>query len=132
MKLSLRSKFMILVLTLFPATSVLAANDSHKGDLNLGAPAQVAGKQLAAGDYVVKWDGSGPTAQVNITQNGKVVATVPARVVKLDQKASQDMAEISTSNGDRTLTSIKFQGKNYALELGGDTGGAVGAGDTVK
>jgi len=133
MKLSLRSKFMILVLALFPATSVLAANDSHKGDLNLGASVQVAGKQLKAGDYVVKWDGSGPTAQVNFTKNGKVVATVPARVVQLDQKASQDMAEINIAgNGDRTLTSIKFHGKTYALEIGGEAGGAVAAGDTVK
>src|SRR5215470_1855404 len=61
MKLSLHSKLMILLLTLFPAAGAFAATTNpHKGNMNLGTPAQVAGKQLPAGDYVVKWDGSGP------------------------------------------------------------------------
>jgi len=121
---SLRSKVMILVLALLPA-GAFAANDSHKGDLNLGSAVQVAGKQLPAGDYIVKWDGSGPTAQVNIIRDGKVVATVPARVVKLDQKPSDNTAEVTTaSNGERTLTAIKFQGKTYALEMTAGAGGA--------
>ena len=94
---------------------------------------QVAGKQLPTGDYTVKWDGDGPTAQVNIIRDGKVVTTVPARVVKLDQKASQDTAEVTTaSNGERTLNSIQFEGKTYALELGGEAGGDTASGSSVK
>jgi len=133
MKLSLRSKFMFLVLALL-STGAFAANDAHKGGLNLGAPVQVAGKTLPAGDYVVKWEGAGPAAQVNIVRNGAVVATVPARVVKLDQKAPQDSVEVKTaSNGDRTLTSIQFNGKTYALEIGGESGGGdTTSGSSVK
>lgn len=133
MKLSLRSKFMFLVLALL-STGAFAANDVHKGGLNLGAPAQVAGKTLPAGDYVVKWEGAGPAAQVNIVRNGAVVATVPARVVKLDQKAAEDSVEVKTAgNGDRTLTSIQFGGKSYALEIGsGSGGGDAASGSSVK
>ena len=129
---SLRLKVMVLVLALLPA-GAFAASNSHKGDLNLGSAVQVAGKQLPAGDYVVKWDGAGPTAQVNIVRDGRVVATVPARVVKLDQKASENATEVKTaSNGDRTLSSIRFGGKDYALEIGGEATGGTASGDGVK
>lgn len=133
MKLSLRSKIMFLVLALLLSTVAFAANDNHKGSMSLGAAAQVAGKQLPAGDYDLKWDGSGPTTQVNIVRDGKVVATVPARVVKLDRKADQDTVEVQTANGDRTVTAIQFGGKTYALEIGGETTGSDSAsGSTIK
>src|SRR5215472_6827223 len=134
MKLSLRFKLMILVLALFPAAGAFAANDTHKGDLNLSAPVQVAGKQLPAGDYVVKWDGMGPTAQVSIIRDRQVVATVAAKVVKLDQKPDHNAAEVKTAtNGDRTLIAIQFEGKTYALEIGEGAGAeGVASGDSVK
>ncbi|HLJ28952.1 MAG TPA: hypothetical protein VKY85_19735 [Candidatus Angelobacter sp.] len=134
MKLSLRFQVLFLLMLLVPAAGLFAATDSHKGSLNLGDSVQVAGKQLAAGDYTVKWNGSGPATQLNIIQNGKVVATVPARVVTLDQKSSNDIAEVKTAgNGDRTLTSIQFEGKTYALEIGGEVGGGDAAsGSSVK
>lgn len=129
---SLRFKVMMLILALLPV-GAFAANNNHKGDLNVSAPVQVAGKQLPAGDYVVKWDGTGPTTQVNILRNGTLVATVPARVIKLDQKADEDAAEVTTaSNGDRTLTAIRFGGKIYALEIGGEATAGTASGDNVK
>lgn len=134
MKLSLRSTVLFLVLASLLSISAFAANDSHKGGMNISAPVQVAGKQLAAGDYTVQWDGSGPTVQVNLIRNGDVVATVPARVVKLDQKPDRDIVEVKTgSNGDRTLSSIQFEGKTYALEIGGEAaGGDSASGSNIK
>jgi hypothetical protein len=133
MKLSLRSKVMFLVLTLVLSTAAFAGNDNHKGTMSLGAAAQVAGKQLPAGDYEVKWDGTGPATQLNIVRNGRVVATVPARVVKLDQKADRDSVEVQNANGDRTVTTIQFGGKAYALQIGGEAaGGDTASGNSVK
>ena len=133
MKLSLRSQVIFLLLWLLPAAGVFAATDSHKGSLTIGGPVQVAGKQLPAGEYLVKWDGTGPTAQVNIIRNGKVVATAPSRVVKLEQKAARDTAETKIAvNGDRTLTSIKFEGQMYALEISPEAGGGDNASSNVK
>lgn len=134
MKLYLRFTVMILVLALFPAAGMFAANDSHKGDATISAPVQVAGKKLPAGEYTIKWDGTGPTAQVSFIRDRQVVATVPAKVVTLDQKANRDAVEVKTaSNGDRTLTAIRFEGKNYVLEIGEGAGAADAAsGDSVK
>ena len=134
MKLSLHFKVMFLSLVLLLSTGAFAANDSHKGGVNLSAPVQVAGKQLPAGDYTVKWDGTGPEAQVTFVRDGKVMATAPARVVKLDQKSSQDTIEVKTAgNGDRTLTAIRFEGKAYGLELGGESaGGDTATGSNIK
>lgn len=128
MKLSLHFKVMFLSLVLLLSTGAFAANDSHKGGVNLSAPVQVAGKQLPAGDYTVKWDGTGPDAQVTFVRDGKVMATVPARVVKLDQKPSQDAIEVKTANnGERSLIAIRFEGKSYGLELGGESAGSADA-----
>ena len=133
MKLSLRSKLMVLALALFPAMSAFAANDTHKGALTLASPAQVAGKQLAAGEYKLKWNGDGPTTQVNIFREGKVVATVPARVVRIDQKPDRDSTEMKTAeNGDRTVTGIYFEGKTYALQIGAEAGSGDTSGSSVK
>ena len=133
MKLSLRSKLMVLALALFPAMSAFAANDTHKGALTLASPAQVAGKQLAAGEYTLKWNGDGPTTQVNIIRDGKVVATVPARVVKIDRKPDRDTAEVKTAeNGNRTVTGIFFEGKTYALQIGAEAGSGDTSGSSVK
>src|SRR5215471_18017123 len=125
---SLRFKVMLLALALLPAGAV-AANDSHKGDLNIATAVQVAGKQLPPGDYVVKWNGEGPTTQVNIIRGGQVMATVPARVVTLDQKADDNAAEVKNAGtGERTLIGIRFGGKTYALDLSGAEAGATASG----
>ena len=120
MKSSLFFKLMFATLALALTTSVFAASaDSHKSNFEISAATQVNGTDLPAGDYTAKWEGSGPTVQVSILQGKKVVATVPAEVVALDRAASNTEAEIkSNSNGDRELTSLKFSGKKFSLELG--------------
>jgi len=120
MKSSLFSKVMFATLALALTTSAFAAStDSHKSNFEISAATQVNGTELPAGDYTARWEGSGPTVQVSIMQGKKVVATVPAEVEALDRAASNTEAEIkSNSNGDRELTSLKFSGKKFSLELG--------------
>lgn len=121
MKLSLSSKVIALALLLLPATLLFAAADTHKGGLRLGSAVQLGDKQLPAGDYTVKWDGSGPNVQVNIIRDGKVVATAPAQVVDLGRKWPQDSAETTAgAAGNRSLTEIRFEGKSFALKFGGE------------
>lgn len=120
MNLAKVSKGLVLGLGLFLATSAFAAS---KGPLQLSAPANVAGKQLAAGDYTVKWDGTGNSVQVEILKGKNVVATVPAQVVTLDHASSYDSAVVNTnSDGSRVLSQIRFSGKKMALEVGGEGG----------
>jgi hypothetical protein len=121
------SKGLVLGLALLLATSAFAAS---KGPLQLNAPATVAGKQLAAGDYTVKWDGTGPSVQVEILKGKNVVATVPAQVVTLDHVSNYDSAVVNTSgDGGRVLSQIRFSGKKLALEVSSE-GGASSAGSS--
>ena len=127
MNLAKISKGLVLGLGLLLATSAFAAS---KGPLQLAAPATVAGKQLAAGEYTVKWDGSGPSVQVEILKGKNVVATVPAQVVTLDHTSGYDSAVVNTAtDGSRVLSQIRFSGKKMALEVGGE-GGASSSGSS--
>ncbi|HEX4606263.1 MAG TPA: hypothetical protein VH724_19840 [Candidatus Angelobacter sp.] len=122
MKFSLFSKIILATLALALSASAFAANDSHKSNFEIYAPVQVNGTQLPAGQYTAKWEGSGPTVQVSIMQGRKVVATVPAQLVTLEQAASDTHAEIkNSSSGDRELMALQFSGKKYSLALGSES-----------
>lgn len=119
MKLSNVSGSLLLVLSLVVATSALAANS---GSMEISSAAMVNGKQLSAGAYQLKWDGSSPEVQVNILKGRTVVATVPARLIDLKQSPSAN-AVVMTKNADgsRSVSEVRFGGKKYALALGGDS-----------
>jgi hypothetical protein len=121
MKVSTTSKIMILALALLLATSAFAG-DTHKGSVQFFNPVQLNGKQLAAGVYQVKWEGSGSNVEMSILQSGKVLATAPAQVIELNQKPSADAALINNNaDGSRSISEIRFGGKKYALALGRET-----------
>jgi hypothetical protein len=122
MKLSLNSKLVSLAIALVLATSAFAASETHKGTLQVFDPVQVNGKQIPAGEYQLKWEGSGSDVQLNIMKGSKVLATAPAKLVDLEQKASGDSAVVyKSADGTRQLNQIRFGGKKYALSLNGET-----------
>ena len=59
------SKSLFLGLALLLATSAFAAN---KGSLQVQEPITVNGTKLAAGDYKLQWDGTGPSVELSIMQ----------------------------------------------------------------
>lgn len=127
MKSSQFFKLLLICFAVVLATSAFAANGVQKGNFQISDPVQVNGTQLPAGHYVVKWEGTGDNVKVDITSEGKVLATVPAKVVDLGQKAAYDAAETATSaNGKRELTKLRFSGKNIQLELGSPSADAQG------
>jgi hypothetical protein len=118
MKSTLFSRIIFATLALALATSAFAASDAHKGSFEIGAPTQVNGTTLPAGEYTAKWEGSGPTVQINIMQGRNVVASAPAQVVTLDSKASDTHAEVlNGTNGERELKVLQFAGKKISLQL---------------
>jgi hypothetical protein len=106
------------------AASCFAA-DAHKANFQVSESVQVNGTELAPGEYVAKWAGDGPDVQLNILRHGKSVATVPAKLVQLDQKASSDASEIRNGSSGRQLSNLQFAGKKYSLEIGAGTGTAA-------
>ena len=105
------------------------AGNANKGSFQLQHPTNVAGKQLAPGNYTVQWDGSGDQVSVKIYQGKKEMASTSAQVVKIDRPASYDQT-ITTSgdNGASSLSEIRFRGKTFALRLSGEGGNSGSAG----
>jgi hypothetical protein len=110
------SKSLFLGLALLLATSAFAAN---KGSLTVQEAVTVNGTRLAAGDYKVQWDGTGPNVELSITQGKKVLAKVPARMVNLDQPAQGDSAVVKNNDdGSKSLTEVRLSGKKFAFAVG--------------
>jgi hypothetical protein len=122
------SKGLLLGLTLLLATSLFASSDSNKGSLQTLSAVTVNGTSLPAGDYSVKWEGTGSNVQMNILKGKKVVLTAPAHIVELSTPATLDSAVITSDNGNRVLSQVRFSGKKYALELGQASGSGSSAG----
>jgi len=122
MKAGNLSKGLLLGLTLLLATTLFAAGDSNKGSLQTLSAVTVNGTNLPAGDYAVKWEGSGSNVQMSILKGKKVVLTTPAHLVELGAPAAADSAVVKNDNGNRLLSEVRFGGKKYALQIGEEPG----------
>jgi hypothetical protein len=97
------------------ATDAFAA---HKGTLHVSSPEVVAGERLAAGEYSVRWDGTGPNIQFRIMQGSKVVVAAPARIVVLDNASPSDSVVVQVErDGSRRLSQMSFKGQKLALQI---------------
>ena len=121
-------KSLLLGLTLLLAVGAFAAN---KGSMQILDPVNVNGKTLPAGEYSLQWDGTGQNVQVSILRGKKVVATAPAHLVDLDKSAQSNQALVKSSDGNRSLSEVRFEGKKYALQIG-EAGGMAEAGGSNR
>jgi hypothetical protein len=120
MKFSLCSKLITLMTAMLLATSAFAAGAAHKGNLEVSDSILVNGKQIPPGTYTVVWNGDGSNASLHIMQGKKELAAAACKVVPLDQKASQDAAEVRTDSEGKSLTAVRFAGQKYQLDLTGE------------
>ena len=119
-------KALVFLCAVLLATSAFAIN---KGSVQLMHPTQVAGKQLAAGSYQVKWDGTGNEVQLSFLQGKKEVVSASARVVQIESPSPNDNALVNLNpDGSRSLSQIRFRGKTFALDLGAQGAGAASSG----
>lgn len=103
--------------SLLVSASVFAAT-ANKKSIHLYETITISGKQLPAGDYKVEWTDSGNSVQLSILKGKDVVATLPAKVVSINDPNKQDGYETSSAeDGSKTLKQIFFSGKNYDLEI---------------
>lgn len=108
------------------AASAFAGN---KASFDLQHPTQVAGQELAAGSYKVQWEGSGSDVHLTILHGSKQVATASARVVDMKVASPENSALVTVNpDGSRSLSQIRFRGKTFVLDLGGEGGGTRSSG----
>ena len=99
-----------------PAVIVDPKPQSFKQDFQIAAAVRVSGKQLPPGSYQATWKGTGPSVQVEIRQNGRLVLSVPARFVILSQKSPADAQRArNNSDGSPSLVSLRFTARTFAL-----------------
>jgi hypothetical protein len=109
------AKTVVLGLAVLLASSAFASN---KGTLNVHETLEVAGQQLAAGEYQVRWNGApGSNVEVSFMQGKREVAKASAKVVALDKASDNDSAFVDHSSGKAIVTEVRFAGKKYALAL---------------
>src|SRR5262249_1251653 len=89
---------------------------AYKQQFQIASTTLVAGKPLAVGSYEASWKGTGPLIQVEILQNGKLVMSVPARFVLLNQTSGAP-AQSTRNNpdGSLSLVSLRFEAQSFAL-----------------
>jgi|SRR5215471_16073588 len=107
-----------------PANSPSASSkQTHKTSITIPESAQVGSSQLKPGDYKLQWEGAGPDVQVAFVQNGKTVATVPAKLVDKKDVPRSDAIVYKAGNGNsRTINEIDLAKTKQALILGGAAG----------
>ena len=104
-----------------------------RGSLDLQHRTNVGGKQLSSGKYTVRWEGTGDQVEVKIYNGRKLVATTPARVVKVGARQSSSNALVnSNQDGSVSLSEIRFGGKDYVLQLTDAGGGGAAAAGAAK
>ena len=124
MKWNHAAKSVVLVLAVLVATSAFAG--TNKGTLHLSQPAQVNGQAVPAGEYQLRWEGTGANVEVSFMQGKNVVTKAPAKVVELKSPFGNDSAVIDRGSSTPSLTEVRFAGKKYALEIGGGEKAAMG------
>jgi hypothetical protein len=115
MKRAGRITYALMSFAMLFATTAFAAN---KGSLHVQSTTMAGKTQLPAGEYTVQWEGAGPDVELKIKLHNRVKATVPAKVIPLDQSLREDAAILDTDGSEgRRLLEIRFSGKKFFLQI---------------
>ncbi|HLV88490.1 MAG TPA: hypothetical protein VKV39_16010 [Candidatus Sulfotelmatobacter sp.] len=117
MRFTTVAKSLILGLAVLLASSAFAASKEH---VQLSHATTVNGTTLKPGDYKLQWEGNGPDVEVSILQGKNVVAKVPGKIVDLKTPSQSSAAVVKNNDdGSKSLEGARFEGKSFALQLGG-------------
>ncbi len=110
----MKIKALFLLLAIMVVTVAAVAADGT-GTLTLREIAQLNGKQLAAGEYKVKWQGNGNSVDVTVLKDNKPVATTTAKLTELDTPAPYNSVMFRTDGNTKSIAEIRFGGKKSAI-----------------
>lgn len=89
-----------------------------KGSLVVHTAVTVGGTRLPEGEYSLQWDGDGPEVTLTIKKDNRIKATVPAKLVPVNEAFSQDAIVVRTDgDGTRKLIEFRPSGKKFRLEI---------------
>jgi hypothetical protein len=109
-----RAVLFIVALTL--SVSAFAASKSET--VTLFHDAQLNGKTLPAGEYTVKCDTTGSTAQVKFLKSGKEVASASGQVKQLSPAPAYNQVVVQDGNGGAgTISEVDFSHSGTAVSF---------------
>jgi hypothetical protein len=112
----MKTKALFAAAIMFLMPTLVFARQKDSVQVQFQGPVNVAGKQLAAGQYKLTWQGTGPDVTVNFIEHRKIVASVPANLVS--DPDSQSGTYETEAEPDKTVVlqavdlnheSIRFQ-----------------------
>jgi hypothetical protein len=113
------------ILTALIVLLVVSAVFAGDTTVKFNSPTMVNGTKLAAGEYTVRYDIKGNTADVKIMQAQKTIATTTAAVVENKDKSPYDgVVRENKADGTVSLKEIQFANKKQVIRFEGET--AVG------
>jgi hypothetical protein len=108
----------VLFACLFAATLSLGAfAETQSKNLTLYNAVDVNGKTLPAGNYKVKVEETGTTAQVTFFKGNKEVASAPAQITPLAKKAGSTQVQVNNAGGSNHLDEIDFAGSTTGIRF---------------
>ncbi|SRR5208283_903193 len=97
------------------------AKDSNSGNFTLSDTLQVGSTLLGPGNYKAEWNGPAGDVKIEITHNGKTVATTEGKIKNLQQPSPYDAVAVKTlPNSTKAVDEIDFNNRSQALVLGGE------------
>ncbi len=109
------ARFTLLVFTLTLSISAFAGSKSQT--ITLFHDAQLNGKTLPAGEYDVKCNTTGSTAQVKFLRNGREVASATGQVKQLSSAPEYNQLVTQDGNGIATIDEIDFAHSNTGVSF---------------
>jgi hypothetical protein len=105
---------------LFGASLLLAsaAFAGEKASIKVFETVKVNGKTIPAGNYDVTWEGTGSNVQVFIQKGKETITTLPGQLETSNSaSASTGYSTRTEGDGSKSVTTVFFAGKKYALNL---------------
>lgn len=117
-------KLSLAVILLFLVATALSAFAAER-HITLNSPTIVNGQKLAAGEYVLRYEIKGETADVKLLKNKKEVATLTGHVVETkDVPAYDSLVRATNPDGTATISEIHTANKKQIIKIQAET--AVG------
>jgi hypothetical protein len=116
------AKYVVLGLAVLMATAAFASN---KASMHVQEAVEVNGQQIPAGDYTLRWEGTGTNVELSVMQGKKEVAKTSAKVIELSQTSPYDSTVVDHASGKASISEIRFAGKKSALAIGGTDRAAI-------
>ena len=116
----------LFLVALTMSISAFAGSNSKSESVLLFHPAQVNGTTLQPGEYTVKCETTGSTAQVKFLKNGKEVASANGQVKQLTSHPDHNQVITQDSGSASTISEIDFAHSATAVSF--DSGATMNAG----